>query len=103
MMPTSSLPVDRHSGSLRMKLLEKKGESNSTQVLHYSECLDKVSLIFLKVSKHFHVEITELSEAEEMVKSKIVGRKYLFLNKSSNSCVQLLRFIMPLLLMSPRS
>uniref|UniRef100_A0A915Q461 adenylate cyclase n=1 Tax=Setaria digitata TaxID=48799 RepID=A0A915Q461_9BILA len=41
MMQTTSLPVERYSSNLMMKMLERKGESNSAQVLHYSECLDK--------------------------------------------------------------
>lgn len=44
---TSSLPPGKHfaspGGSLRMKLLERKGECNSAQVLHHSECFEKTS------------------------------------------------------------
>ncbi|VDK73499.1 unnamed protein product, partial [Onchocerca ochengi] len=39
MMQTTSIPIERDN--LRMKMLERKCESNSAQVLHYSECLDK--------------------------------------------------------------
>ncbi|VDK72015.1 unnamed protein product [Litomosoides sigmodontis] len=41
MMQTTSIPVEWHGGNLRMKVLEKKCGSNSAQILHYSECLDK--------------------------------------------------------------
>ncbi|VIO92580.1 adenylate cyclase, type IX, putative [Brugia malayi] len=41
MMQTTSIPVERYSGNLKMKRLERKCESNSAQILHHSECLDK--------------------------------------------------------------
>lgn len=42
MVQTTSIPVERYSGNLKMEMLERKCGSNSAQILHYSECLDKV-------------------------------------------------------------
>ncbi|KAM3715876.1 Adenylate cyclase type, partial [Dirofilaria immitis] len=41
MLQTASVSVERYGGNLRMKVLERKCESNSAQILHFSECLDK--------------------------------------------------------------
>lgn len=48
MMQTTSIPIERYSGNVKMKMLEKKCESNSTQILHYSECLDKVHSSYIR-------------------------------------------------------